>query len=160
MGPSLFVEACGILSCSMQTLNCGRWDLVPWPGMESRSLHWELGVLATGSWGKSRVHYYCYYYFGHFHAANGILGFPSGSDGKESACNAGDMGSIPGLGRSPGGGQGNSLQYSYLENPTESRDWWATVHRVAKSWIWLKQLRMHAQIQQKFPQLISHIKEL
>ena len=44
-------------------------------------------------------------------------GFPGGSDGKESACHAGDLGSIPGLGRSPGGGHGNPLQYSFLENP-------------------------------------------
>ena len=48
--------------------------------------------------------------------------------GKEPACNAGDtrdMGSIPGLGRSPGGGHGNPLQYSCLENPVDRRDWWA-----------------------------------
>ena len=63
MGPLLFVEACGIFSCSMQTLNCGRWDLVPWQEMESRSLHWELGVLATGPWGKSQVHYYYQFFF-------------------------------------------------------------------------------------------------
>ena len=44
------------------------------------------------------------------------MGFPDGSDGKESACNAGDLGSIPVFGRSPGGGHGNSLQYSYLGN--------------------------------------------
>ena len=44
-------------------------------------------------------------------------GFPGGSAGKESACNAGDLSSIPGLGRSPGGGHGNLLQYSCLENP-------------------------------------------
>ena len=44
-------------------------------------------------------------------------GFPGGSDGQESACNAGDPGSVPGLGRSPGGGHGNPLQYSCLENP-------------------------------------------
>ena len=43
--------------------------------------------------------------------------FPGSSNGKESACNAGDLGSIPGLGRSPGGGHGNPLQYSCLENP-------------------------------------------
>ena len=47
------------------------------------------------------------------------MGFPGGSDGKESACNAGDVGSIPGLGRSPGDGNGNPLQYSCLENSTE-----------------------------------------
>ena len=46
-----------------------------------------------------------------------FLGFPGGSDGKESACNAGNLGSMPGLGRSPGGGHGNPLQYSCLENP-------------------------------------------
>ena len=45
------------------------------------------------------------------------MGFPGGSDGKESACNTGDQGSIPGSGRSPGGGHGNPLQYSCLENP-------------------------------------------
>ena len=45
------------------------------------------------------------------------MGFPGDSDSKESACNAGDLGSIPGLGRSPGGGHGNSLQYSCLKNP-------------------------------------------
>ena len=49
------------------------------------------------------------------------MGFPGGSDGKESACNAGDLGSIPGLGRSPGGGHGNPLQYSCLENPQGQR---------------------------------------
>ena len=48
-------------------------------------------------------------------------GFPGGSDGNESACNAGDLGSFPGLGRSPGGGQGNPLQYSCLENPQGQR---------------------------------------
>ena len=51
-----------------------------------------------------------------------FLGFPGGSDGKESACNAGDLGSIPGLGRFPGGGHGNPLQYSCLENPPGQRN--------------------------------------
>ena len=50
-----------------------------------------------------------------------ILGFPGGSDGKESICNVGDLSSIPGLGRPPGGGQGNPLRYSCLENPQEQR---------------------------------------
>ena len=57
----------------------------------------------------------------------------SGSDGKASACNAGDPGSIPGSGRSPGEGNGNPLQYSCLENPMEGGAWWAAVHVVAKS---------------------------
>ena len=54
--------------------------------------------------------------------------------GKASACSAGDTGSIPGPGRPPGGGQDNPLQYSYLENLMDRRTWWATDHRVAKSW--------------------------
>ena len=49
------------------------------------------------------------------------MGFPGDSDSKESTCNAGDLGSIPGLERSPGGGHGNPLQYSCLENPCEQR---------------------------------------
>ena len=55
------------------------------------------------------------------------------SDGKEPACNTGNLGSILGLGRSPGGGHGNPLQYSYLENPMDRGARWATVRRVAKS---------------------------
>ena len=62
------------------------------------------------------------------------LDFPGGSDGKESACNVGDMGSIPGLGRSPGKGSGNPLQYSCLENSMDRGAWLATVHGVTKSW--------------------------
>ena len=50
-------------------------------------------------------------------------GFPGGSDGKTSACNAGDLGSIPGLGRSPGEGNGNPLQYSCLESPMDRGAW-------------------------------------
>ena len=60
------------------------------------------------------------------------LGFP-GKDGKESVCNAGDLGSIPGPGRSPGEGNGNQLQYSCLENPRDRGAWRATVHGVSKS---------------------------
>ena len=62
-----------------------------------------------------------------------FLGFPCGSAGKESACNAGDLGLIPGWGRSPGEGNGHPLQYSCLENPREGEAWWATVHGAAKS---------------------------
>ena len=61
-------------------------------------------------------------------------GFPSVSDGKESACNAGDPGLIPELGRSPGEGNGNPLQYFCLENSMDRGAWWATVHGVTKSW--------------------------
>ena len=60
-------------------------------------------------------------------------GFPGGSDGEECACNEGDPGLIPGLGRSPGGGHGNPLQYSGLGNPMDRGAWRATVHGVAES---------------------------
>ena len=66
------------------------------------------------------------------------LGFPCGSDSKESACNAGDPGSVPGSGRFPGEGNGNSLQYSCLENLMDRGAWQATVHGVAKSWTRLR----------------------
>ena len=52
-------------------------------------------------------------------------GFPGGSDGKESVCNEGDLGSMPGSGRSPGEGNGSPLQYSYLENSMDRETWWA-----------------------------------
>ena len=60
--------------------------------------------------------------------------FPRSSVGKESACYAGDLGSIPGWGRSPGGGNGNPLQYCCLENPMDRGTWPAVIHGVAKSW--------------------------
>ena len=61
------------------------------------------------------------------------MGFPGGLDGKESACNAGDLGPIPGLGRSLGGGLDNSLQYSCLQSPHGQRNLVGTVHGVAES---------------------------
>ena len=61
------------------------------------------------------------------------MSFLAASDGKESACNAGDLSSIPGLGRSPGEGNGNPLQHSCLDNPMDRGAWWAIVHRVTKS---------------------------
>ena len=61
------------------------------------------------------------------------MGFPGGSAGKEFACNAGDLGLIPGLGRFPGEGNGNPLQYSCLENSMDWRAWWAAVHGVAEA---------------------------
>ena len=67
-----------------------------------------------------------------------VLGLPGGSAGKEYACNAGDLGWIPGLGRSPREGKGYPLQYSGLENSMDSM-----VHRVAKSWIQLSGSHFH-----------------
>ena len=61
-------------------------------------------------------------------------GFPGTSVLKNLPVNVGDVGSISGSGRSPGGGNGNPLQYSCLENPTDRGAWWAIVHRVVRSW--------------------------
>ena len=81
--------------------------------------------------------------FSEYRPSSGILGsygslwgFPGGANGKQTACQCRDMrdaGSVPGLGRSPGGGHGNPLQDSYLENPSDRGAWWTMVHRVAKS---------------------------
>ena len=72
------------------------------------------------------MHIYAYI---HIYIHMYIYDFPGGSDGKASAYNAGDLGSVPGLGRSPGEGHGNPLQYSCLENPMDRGAWWITVHR-------------------------------
>ena len=68
---------------------------------------------------------------------------PQWLSSKESISKPGDTGSIPGSGRSPGGGHGNPLQYSCLENPKDRGAWWATVHRVTNNQTGLKQLNMH-----------------
>ena len=75
------------------------------------------------------------------------VSFPDGSAGKESACSAGitgNAGSIPELGRSPGGGHGNSLQHFCLEDPMDRGAWQAAVHGVTKQQTRLKHLSMHA----------------
>ena len=69
-----------------------------------------------------------------------------GSDGKESTCSAGDLGSIPGLGRSPGEGKGYPLQDSGQENPMDREPWWATVHKLAKTQTQRKWLSVQAHI--------------
>ena len=74
-----------------------------------------------------------------------LKGFPGGASGQEllpmhQTC---DMGLIPGLGRSPGGGHSNPLQYSFLENPMDRGDWWATVQSISQSRTRLKRLCMH-----------------
>ena len=70
----------------------------------------------------------------HLHNTYPVLGFPGGSAGKESAHNVGDLGLIPGSGRSLGEGNGYPLQYSCLENSIDRGAWQVTVHGVAKSW--------------------------
>ena len=73
-----------------------------------------------------------------------VMVFPQSSIGKESACNAGDPGSVPRLGRFPGVGHGNPLQYSCLENSMDRGGWWATVHGVTKSLAQMSEL-IHTQ---------------
>ena len=68
-----------------------------------------------------------------FHMNKAVIRLPCGSDGKESAYNVGDPGSIPGSGRSPGKGNGNPHQYSCLENSMDRGSWRGTIHGVAKS---------------------------
>ena len=75
------------------------------------------------------------------------MGFSSSTRGKEPGCQCiRDAGSVSGLGRSPGGGHGNPLQYPCLENPMDRGAWWTTVHGVTKSWTRLKQLSVHTHI--------------
>ena len=74
------------------------------------------------------------------------LGVPGGSEGKESACSAGDLGLITGLGRSPGEGNGYPLQYSCLENPMDGGAWQATVHWVTKGQIQLRDFTLYAHL--------------
>ena len=93
------------------------------------------------SMGSLRVRHDC--------VTNFHLGFPGGSDGKESACIAGDLGSIRGLKRSPGGGHGNPLQYYCLENPTDRGAWQATVQSVAQRWTRPKQLSSSSSTESK-----------
>ena len=71
-----------------------------------------------------------------------VWGFPGGSDGKEAAGGAGDLGSIPGWGRSPGEGNGYPLQYSGLEKPMDRETWQATAHGVAKSRTQLREFHL------------------
>ena len=90
----------------------------------------------------------------------GYMGLPWWLSGKESACivgATGDLGSIPGSGRSPGRGHGNPLWYSCLENPMDRGAWWAIVHSVTNSWTQLKQLSAYTGCMEKFPYLCSYI---
>ena len=94
--------------------------------MLSRPLFLVLGLGDWKLWGPCK---------GRCGVSGICLSFPGGSDSKESACNAGDLGSIPGSGRSPGEGNGYPLQYSCLESPMDKGAWRATVHGVSKSQI-------------------------
>ena len=84
------------------------------------------------------------------------MDFPGGLDDKASAYNAGDPGSIPGLGRSSGEGNGNPLQYSCLENPIDRGAWQATVYGVAKSWTQLSDFIFTFTFPPALPYQLSH----
>ena len=112
--------------------------LAPWPGLEPAPPALEDEVLTTGPPGKSLcdiLKWWKYASGEHSNCQGLVKGYelPCSSDGKESACNVGDPGSVPGLGRSPGEGNGNPIQYSCLENPMDRGAWWATVYRFTKS---------------------------
>ena len=77
------------------------------------------------------------------HRDSVTMGFPGGSAGKESTCNAGDLGSIPGLGRSPGEGNSYTLQYSCLESSLDIGAWQVTVHGVTKSQTQVNEFHFH-----------------
>ena len=131
-----------------ERLKAGEGDDRRWDGWMASPTHWIWVGVNSGSWwwtgrpgvlqsmGSQRVR--------HDWAAvlswtedGCTLGFPGGSDGKESACSAEEPGSIPGSGRSSGEGNSNPLQYCCLENSMDREAWWATVHGVAKSQTWL-----------------------
>ena len=118
----------------------GLWDRGPWPGILPRPPPlgaWSLSYWTTHgdspaffpNWFKKKkkreILVLCFFII------------PGGSNGKESAGNAGDPGLIPRLRRSPGEGNGNPFQHSCLGNPMDRGAWWAIVHGVTKSWTWL-----------------------
>ena len=113
------------------SLNVGAFDIVPEVSeIVLSSFHSFHFILLF----RSYFHHFIFQFTDLFFCFRySVIGFPGGSEVKASACNAGDLGSNPGSGRSPGEGNGNPLQYSCLENPMDSRAWWATVHGVAKS---------------------------
>ena len=93
------------------------------------------GFLTTGSPGEPYFSFFYWFiiaFFFFFFLGGEVRGFPHSSVSKESACNAGDPGSIPRSGRSPGEGNANPFQYSCLENPMDGGAWQATVHGVAR----------------------------
>jgi len=108
--------------CHRVVISSHHFLSVTMPSMWSYLIHFVLQLLTErciekgGSWGRG----------------GGAWGFPDSSAGKESTCNAGDLSSTPGWGRSPGEGNGNPLQYSCLEKPIDWGAWQATVHSVAR----------------------------
>ena len=95
---------------------------------------WDVAAAGERSRGRGHIDTYDWRMLSCGRSQFNAVGFPDGSDGRESACNAGDLGSIPGSGTSPGDENGYPLQYSCLENSMDTGAWGATVHGVAKFW--------------------------
>ena len=95
-----------------------------------------------------------------FHFSKIWESFPGSSIGKESACNAGDPSSIPGSGTSLGEGNGNPLQYSCLENPTDRGAWWTTAHGIARNWTLLSTSTNEHERKCVNPNLLIHLTSL
>ena len=117
------------------------WQLKGWKECESRVYTWI--PLLTGRYLRNPW----LLFDGPFQSA--FLGFPGGVSGKESTCQARDLGFIPGLRRSPGGGHGNILQYSCLENSMNRGAWWTAVHRVAE--LDMTEMTWHSPVQHNCP---------
>ena len=115
---------------AFQVLRGLRWLLTTTllPSKGSCACHTESQTLTAGICSKVR------FYLQGANCQQCVLSFPDGSIGKESACHTGDLGSIPGLRRSPGEGKSYPLQYSGLENSMDRGAWQAIVHGVEKSW--------------------------
>ena len=108
----------------------------PIPSWQTDGKQWKLWQTLFGGVSKILVDGECSHEIKRhlFFERKVMTNLPGGSEVKTSACNAGDLGSIPGLGRSPGEGNGNPLQYSCLESPMAGGACWATVYGVTKSW--------------------------
>ena len=141
---SIYSESCSVVSDSLQPH--GLYSLWNSPGQNTAvgSLSLLQGTVPNQGWNPGLLHCrqilyqlshkgspYIYTYT-NIHIYNYIQ-FPDSSDGKQSACNVGDLDSIPGLGRSPEEGNGNPFQYSCLENSVDRGAWQAIVHRIAES---------------------------
>ena len=116
--------------------------------LQVRILYWLAMSSSRGSsWPRDQTPHGSYYYICPYAVIRASQLALMLKNPPASAGDARDTGSIPGLGRSPGGGNGNPLLYSCLGNPMDRGAWWAIVHGVAKSQTWVKQLSTHARMQ-------------
>jgi len=136
-----------LLEMQCQKLLCGiqRWHFdkppgdwwrrkwQPTPVLLPGKSHGQRSIVDYSPWGRKESDTTEWLHF----TSGDWEGFPGGSDGKESACKGGDLGSIPGSGRSSGEGHDNPLPYCCLKNPMDRGTWWATVHGAVKSQKWL-----------------------